>query len=102
MPENDLHTAAFPKLTDAQMTALSSCAGATLKRYRDREALFKTGDRNFNFYVVKSGAVEIVDDSGETPKTIAVLGPGEFTGDVAHLTGRPSVVSAIARGDTEA
>ena len=30
-----------------------------------------------------------------------MLGPGEFTGDVAHLTGRPAVVSAVARSDCE-
>jgi cyclic nucleotide-binding protein len=31
-----------------------------------------------------------------------VLGPGEFTGDVAHLTGGPSLASAVARGNCEA
>ena len=35
------------------------------------------------------------------PKTITIHRPGEFTGDVAHLTGRPSVVSAVARVDCE-
>jgi thioredoxin reductase (NADPH) len=35
------------------------------------------------------------------PRTIAILGPGEFTGEVAHLTGGPSLVSAIARGDCD-
>jgi thioredoxin reductase (NADPH) len=32
---------------------------------------------------------------------IVVHRKGEFTGDVSHLTGLPSVVSAIARGDCE-
>jgi thioredoxin reductase (NADPH) len=35
-------------------------------------------------------------------KTIGVLGPGEFTGDVGHLTGNPKVVSGIARTEVEA
>jgi hypothetical protein len=42
-----------------------------------------------------------VDDSGETPRTVTVLGPGELTGDVAHLTGRASgETGADAAADT--
>src|SRR6185295_13371486 len=33
--------------------------------------------------------------------TVTVHGPGEFTGDVAHLTGRAAVVSAVVRGGCE-
>ena len=101
MDEHNLHTVAFPKLSDSQIAALGRCAEASLKRYRSGEKLFEVGERGFKFFVVKSSEVEVVDDSGETPKTVAVLGPGEFTGDVAHLTDRPSVVSAVARGDCE-
>src|SRR5918992_2715078 len=101
MSEHELHTAAFPKLDASQMAALACCPKAALKRYRNGEKLFEAGDRDFKFFVIKSGAVEIVDDAGESPKTIAVLAPGEFTGDVAHLTGHPSLVSAVSRGDCE-
>ena len=101
MAEQDLRAVAFPRLDQAHMATLGRCAGAVLKRYRQGETLFEVGDRDFKFFVIKSGEVEIVDDSGDTPKTIAVLGPGEFTGDVAHLTGRPSVVSCAARSDCE-
>ena len=101
MAEHDLHAVAFPRLDEAQITTLGRCAGAVLKRYRAGETLFQVGGGDFKFYVIKSGEVEIVDESGERPKTIAVLRAGEFSGDVAHLTGRPSVVSAVARGDCE-
>lgn len=101
MTEYDLESAAFPRLGDSEMAALAQCGGATLKRYKDGEVLIHAGDRDFKFYVVKSGQIEIIDES-ETPKSIAVLCPGEFTGDVAHLTGGPSPVTAIARGDVEA
>src|SRR5262249_50300422 len=46
--------------------------------------------------------VEIVDESGDRPRTLAVHGPGAFTGDVAQVTGRPAIVSAVARTDGEA
>src|SRR5882724_5084471 len=101
MPDYDLHAIAFPRLSDAHMAMMGRCAGATLKQYRDGDTLIRYGDPDFEFFVIKSGKVDVVDDS-ETQETIATLGPGEFTGDVAHLTGGPSLVTAVARGDCEA
>lgn len=100
MADQDLHEVAFAKLDEEQMSALERCGGAELKKYSDAQRLIEAGDSDFKFFVVKSGEVEILDDT-ETPKTIAVLGPGEFTGDIAHLTGGPSLVTVVARGDCE-
>jgi thioredoxin reductase (NADPH) len=102
MAEHDLDSVAFPTLDDAQLSALERCGGATLKKYSDGQTLIKAGDRDVRFYVVTSGEIEILDESGDAPKTLAVLKRGEFTGDVAHLTGGPSLITAIARGDCEA
>jgi thioredoxin reductase (NADPH) len=97
----DLHAAAFPRLDDTQIAALERCAHASLRCYPNGHRVFGVGERDFKFFVVKSGAVELLDESGEKPRRVATLGPGEFTGDVAHLTGSPSLVSAVARGDCE-
>ena len=43
-----------------------------------------------------------MDESGDRPKSVTVHGPGEFTGDVGQVTGRPAIVSAVARTDGEA
>jgi thioredoxin reductase (NADPH) len=102
MTETTLRAIAFPTLDEAQMGKLAACTGASLGRYPAGTPLFEVGDRDFKFFVVKSGEVEIVDETGDTPKTITVHRPGEFTGDVAHLTGSPAAVSAIARVTTEA
>ena len=75
---------AFPTLTEEQMTQLARYAGASTRTFRAGEALFRAGDV-----------------TGDQPKTIKVQGPGDFTGDVGHLTGSPKVVSAIARLDCE-
>jgi len=101
MAKHELESEAFPKLDRAQLAALESCPLATRKRCKDGDVLYRAGDAAGKFYVVRSGKVEIVDDSGESPKTIRVHGPGEFTGDVAQLTGSPSLVGAVARGDCE-
>ena len=53
------------------------------------------------FHVIKSGEVEIVDYSGDAPKTVTVHRAGGFTGDISHLTGNPSVVSWVARGEVQ-
>ena len=65
MAEHDLHSVAFPKLDEAQMAALERCPLTSSSDYRDGEKLFEAGDRDFKFFVVKSGEVEIVDDSGD-------------------------------------
>ena len=91
----------FPMLDETQIAELAGCTTATLKLYRDGQTLFAVGDRDFNFFIVKSGEIEIVDHSGDEPKTLTVHRKGQFTGDISHLTGNPRVVSAIARGDCE-
>jgi thioredoxin reductase (NADPH) len=101
MAEQTLQSVAFPTLDEAQISEFERCTGATAKRYRDGQTLISVGDRDFKFFIVKSGEIEIVDHSGDKPKTVVVHHKGQFTGDVAHLTGRISVVSAVARGDCE-
>src|SRR5947199_9261794 len=97
MAAQDLNAMAFPKLTEEQMTQLARYAGASTKTFPAGDALFRAGDRDAKFFVIKSGELEIIDVTGDQPKTIRVQGPGEFTGDVGHLTGSPKVVNAIEK-----
>jgi thioredoxin reductase (NADPH) len=99
MAAHDLHAVAFPKLTAAQLDGLGRCARTKLRPFRAGETLFAACDRDPRFFVVKTGEVEIVDGSGDRPATVTVHGPGEFTGDVGQVTGRPAIVSAVARTD---
>jgi thioredoxin reductase (NADPH) len=101
MPEHDLQSVAFPRLDASQIAALSGCAAASLVRYQAGQKLFQVGDRDYRFFVIASGEIEIVDESGETPKTIVVHTAGEFTGEMGQLTGRPAIASAVARKDSE-
>ena len=101
MIDQDLHAAAYPRLDKAQLAALEGCPLSKLKHYRHGENLFEAAQRDSNFYVVKTGAVEIVDDDGDEPKVVATLGPGEFTGEVAQLTGGPAIFSGVARGESD-
>ena len=101
MNNQNLQSIAFPTLDETQISQMANCAHAAPELYRDGQALFAVGDRNMNFYIVKSGEVEIVDYSGDQPKIVTTHRKGEFTGDISHVTGLPAIVSGIARGDTE-
>ena len=56
------------------------------------EVLVEQGDRNVPFFLVVSGEVEIVRPSGGVETLITIHGPGQFTGEVNNLSGRPAVV----------
>jgi len=97
----DLRAVAFPILDEIQISRIVACTGAVLTSYRKGQRLFEAGDRTFKLFLIKAGEVEIFDESGDTPQTVTVHQAGEFTGDIAHLTGRVSVVTAVARTDCE-
>ncbi len=97
----DLQAIAFPTLDLAQVDTLGSCGGTSLTKYRKGETLFRCGDRDAKFFIIKSGQVEIRDESGDAPRVVVVHKPGEFTGEAAQLTGHPAVVTAVAQTDCE-
>jgi hypothetical protein len=48
-----------------------------LKVYRNGETLFAVGEHNFKFHVITSGEVEILDYSGDAPKTVTGSSQGQ-------------------------
>lgn len=71
------------------------------KTYGNGEYLLRAGDIEFKFHVIKKGRAEIIDRSSGTPHTVLIHESGEFTGDLANLSGRASNVDAVALGDVE-
>src|SRR5262245_11057436 len=101
MAEPNLQSVAFPALDEAQISRLSGCAAAVPRSFQDGQTLFAVGDRDFKFFVVKSGEVEIVDHLGDQPRRVTVHRRGQFTGEITQLTGGRALVSAVARGPCE-
>lgn len=97
---NKLDSIAFPKLGEEHTKTL--CGLGKLMNFQPGEFLFKAGDTDFPFYVIKSGEVEILADSREGEKTVVVHTAGGFTGDVDLLTGRPIMVTGKAKTAVEA
>src|SRR5947207_342601 len=101
MPARDLQSIAFPKFDENQFAAFAQCTVMKRRHFHDGEELFSAGERDSRFYIIISGKVEIVDESGDQPKTVVFHGPREFAGDLSQLSGRPALVTGYARGECE-
>ena len=61
--------------------------------------LFREGDRGATMYVIRSGKVKIAKHISGTELTLAVLGPGEFFGEMALLEALPRSAGATVVED---
>ena len=69
-------------------------------KWRNTEAgqvLFRAGDTQNDFFVVLEGEVEMIDDFAGEARTMGVMRPGRFVGDLNMLTGQPIYLSAVVR-----
>jgi CRP-like cAMP-binding protein len=64
------------------------------QEFQAGDVLFREGDPGDLMYVVQSGAVSIAKEIGGERKVLAVLGPGEFLGEMAILNGKPRTATA--------
>jgi thioredoxin reductase (NADPH) len=90
---------AFPRLNRAELAAVEKMAET--RDYADGEVVFRAGQPEIDMYVVESGGIEIrnpIDDH----RVIVIHEPGEFSGDIDIITGRPVIVTGVARGKTRA
>ena len=87
--------AAFPRLTTAEIAVLKPLA--TAHDYEDGETVFRAGQADLDLFVVESGKVDILNPL-DGNRVIATHGIGQFSGDIDLLTGRPVIVTAVARG----
>jgi thioredoxin reductase (NADPH) len=76
----------FPRLTDSQLSRISSVGQR--RSVRAGEVLFEAGDQNTDFFVVLSGGIDLVRPIAGREQPVAVLGPGQFTGEINMLSSR--------------
>lgn len=99
MSDDDAPNFTNPRLDDAEIAAL--IPHGRRRQLNDGEPLFQSGERRGGFYIILTGAIRIIDRSGDEPRDIELHGPGQFTGDIDILSRRRPVVDAVARGETE-
>jgi thioredoxin reductase (NADPH) len=87
----------FPTLTGAQIDRIASVGQR--REVHAGEILFEPGDQDTSFFVVVTGAVEVVRlvDGREAP--VVVHGPGQFTGEINMLSARRSLVRGRVAAD---
>lgn len=63
------------------------------------DVLFREGDPGDHMYVIQSGAIRITKNVAGVDRVIAILGPGEFLGELAILNDKPRVATATVVSD---
>src|SRR5580765_245464 len=91
----------FPRLEAAEIDRLRRFG--EIRRYRVGDRMVTSGEPSPGMFVVLSGEMAISQHNvlgHEEP--IVTHGPGSFMGELAQLSGRPSLVDARATKDVEA
>jgi len=96
-PQN--RNGAFPRLSDEQRGRLRELGEA--RAIETGDLLWRAGDTDYDFYVVESGVVAIVQGLGAENRVLAVHGPHRFLGELNLLTGATVQLSAVVRDPGE-
>jgi len=80
----------FPTLTAAQIARVA-CHGV-IRPITRGEVLIESGQRNVPFFVVKSGAIDVIHPSDLGDTLVAVVHAHRFTGDISMILGRPALM----------
>ena len=70
-----------------------------VRKHAAGTVLFREGERGEKMYVIRTGKVNIWKHISESEITLAVLGPGEFFGEMALLEGLPRSAGATVVED---
>jgi thioredoxin reductase (NADPH) len=90
----------FPVLDDAALAVLDRIG--TRRTVAEGDELYRQGDQTYEFFVVLTGAIDIViadGDAEDGERLIAHHGPGSFLGELNLLTGlRVFVTARVVEG----
>jgi thioredoxin reductase (NADPH) len=99
MEEPENRHGAFPRLGEEQRARLRALG--ELRRVESGEVLFRDGDAGYDFFLVESGVVAVVQGYGSENRVIAVHGPHRFLGELNLLTGSRAYLTAVVRDPGE-
>jgi CRP/FNR family cyclic AMP-dependent transcriptional regulator len=88
----------FSDLSDPDMKALSKML--VPQRYARDEVILLQGDTDTDLFIIERGSVRVVLTSVDGREVVlALLGPGEFFGELSLLDGQPGHADVIAQDD---
>jgi CRP/FNR family cyclic AMP-dependent transcriptional regulator len=65
------------------------------------ELLFRAGEPGDDMFVIRAGSIRVYLEAAGKEKTLAILGPGEFVGEMSLLNGKPRSANAVVHEDGE-
>ena len=70
--------------------------------FPDDAVIFREGEASDSAYLLVSGVVKVVKDFGTAnEKTIAVVGKGEYFGEMGAIDNSPRSATAVAKGEVD-
>jgi thioredoxin reductase (NADPH) len=95
----DVRGEIFPVLTAEQISRIRSVS--KLRKVKAGEILFEPGDSDVPVFVVLSGSLEIVQPDRRGERLIVKHEPGNFTGEMTVISGRPALGRGRVTADGE-
>jgi CRP/FNR family cyclic AMP-dependent transcriptional regulator len=89
----------FESLSDVNIEKLAGLLRRMTIRAGD--TLFREGDEGMTLYIIHQGRIKISMSKMLDKLTLAILGPGEFLGEMALLDGQPRSADAVALEETQ-
>src|SRR5580692_8108718 len=86
----DPNTQIFPTLTEAQIQRIRLTG--KVRKVKPGEILFEPGDTQVPFFVILSGALEIVQPGLDGERQIVTHDAGGFTGEMSMISGMRCLV----------
>jgi thioredoxin reductase (NADPH) len=87
----------FPVLDATQIVTARRFASGPERRFAAGESVFAIGERGVPAWLVLDGAIDVTRRDGLSQEAlVTTLGPGQFTGEVNQLAGRPAIAAARA------
>src|SRR3954465_9021863 len=71
------------------------------KEFPKGTVLFNEGEPGKDMFVLQSGKISISKKVRDVEKVLAVLGPGEFFGEMAIISNKPRNASAVVHDDAK-
>ncbi len=99
MQEPENRHGAYPRLSADQRARLRALG--TVREVQAGDVLFREGEEGYDFFVVESGAVAIVQGYGAENRVLAIHGPHRFVGELNLLTGGRVYLTALMRDPGE-
>src|SRR3990170_1392133 len=83
----------FPRLTAAQTVQMAE--RAETRSFSPGEILFEQGERDASFYVVLSGAIDIIDRQPDGDHYFTQCQAATFAADISMFTGEPTLARGV-------